>query len=184
MKSKKKNKEIEDILKDDADYKLSEVKKQHSSMIKRISSSLNQVSKKCSDQTSHIERMLESLCKSEQYISKAIKTIKQQDEAHESTVRFYKDSEKIMKSYYNQKLKLCLEQIKLRDKPNVRTQEIQTDQVDDEITEELLIENTHLKATQNVKEKYQKLYYESVEELNGALQHCTNLENKLRKIKK
>lgn len=45
--------------------------------------------------------------------------IKDQDEIHDEHVRFYQDSEKLLKLYYDEKLKYCLNQIKLRDTPKV-----------------------------------------------------------------
>jgi hypothetical protein len=175
-------------MRDDAQYKLNQTKKAHQKIVKDMKQGFEQVEVECKGLHSNLDSMLEQLCKSEAFISKAIKTIKQQDELTESNAlfyeKFYAESESMLRAYYNEKLLLCFEQIRLREKPLSKTVSVQTDPAYGLITDEILIDKKQLKQTQIVKEKYETLYTESVDNLEDALKECSRLETKTRSIKK
>jgi predicted metal-dependent hydrolase len=90
--------------------------------------------------------MFEQLCKSEYSISKFLKAVQDQDDLHENQIKFFQESEQLLKKYYQEKLKYCLQQIKLRDQPKVSV-EIQTDDSYDRMIKEKLEENLEQHAT-------------------------------------
>ena len=176
--------EIEMVLKDDADYQVSELKKQHKATINFMSEDLEQSNLRCEILNSNLRSLFDQLCKSEAFISKSIKAIKQQDAAKESAERFHEQSQAMLVDYYNEKLRLCYDQIRLRDKPKTVTVAIQTDQASNLITDELLIDNKELTVTKEVKNRYQSLYKQSIDDLDMALKECDKLHKNSIVIKK
>lgn len=94
-----------------------------------------------------LHNIFEQLCKSEYSISKFLKAVQDQDDLHENQVRFFQESEQLLKKYYQEKLRYCLQQIKIRDQPKVSV-EIQTDDSYDRMIKEKLEENLEKHATQ------------------------------------
>lgn len=84
-----------------------------------------------------LHNMFEQLCKSEYSISKFLKAVQDQDDLHENQIKFFQESEQLLKKYYQEKLRYCLQQIKLRDQPKVSV-EIQTDDSYDRMIKENL----------------------------------------------
>ena len=107
-----------------------------------------------------LSTMLEQLSRSETWISKFVKIVKEQDEVHESSVKIFKDSESMLKEYYDQKLINCLEryeEIKSKDKVE---KGIQTNDYYDVIVRENL---TEYKNQQNKTiGKFNYLYFISI----------------------
>lgn len=58
--------------------------------------------------------LIERLTESEQTIKKFMATLKTQDEIHEQHLNFFRQSENLLKGYYEEKLQYCLHQLELR----------------------------------------------------------------------
>lgn len=76
--------------------------------------------------SAQVHNILEQLWRSEYSISKFLKALKNQDEIHEDHIRFYQDSEILLKKYYEEKLKYCFKELQLKNPVKV-SQEIQTE---------------------------------------------------------
>ena len=72
---------------------------------------------------------------SEQYVSKYLKAIKDQDMIHEETVQFYQNSEKLLKNYYEQKLEYTVQQFKAREQKLLELQKVQKQKENESINE-------------------------------------------------
>jgi hypothetical protein len=85
----------------------------------------------CTDLTYQLKNMLEQLCHSEHIIKGFLKSLKDQDDIHDEHIIFFRQSENLMKKFYEEKLSYCLNQIALRETKTASI-EIQTENVFDE----------------------------------------------------
>jgi hypothetical protein len=89
----------------------------------------------CRDLSHQLKDMLEQLFQSEYSIKKFLRSLQDQDDIHEEHINFFRQSEILLKKYYEEKIKFCLEQIALRE-PKTASVEIQTDNTfDEELTQ-------------------------------------------------
>jgi hypothetical protein len=85
----------------------------------------------CTDLTYQLKNMLEQLCHSEHSIKRFLKSLKDQDDIHDGHIILFRQSENLMKKFYEEKLSYCLNQIALRETKTASI-EIQTEDVFDE----------------------------------------------------
>lgn len=149
---RKDNQELSESLKDEAErnsYLVNENNRlyylQHS--VESLSYSLRCKKVLVKDLADQLSMMLEQLSASENYISKFVKVVKDQDEVFDSSVRLHRDSEIIIKDYYDQKLKSCLQKYEEASKQNTVEQQVQTDSFYDDAVRESLNEHKQSQIT-------------------------------------
>ncbi|CAI2383603.1 unnamed protein product [Moneuplotes crassus] len=121
----------------------------------------------CEELTQNLQASAEQLSLSEKNTSKLLKTIKSQENIHFQHLKMFKESEDLLRSYYDKSLQTCLDQIKLRDEQQIPLQ--QRDREFRDLKHEL-------EKTKRMEQSYFDLYTETLETLEEMSKRCEALE--------